>query len=275
MERKIFWLASYPKSGNTWVRMFLDVYVTGFPVKFNSAYKYVNIDHDRGMLQLVSAKPVNELTLQEQFMYHPAMIANLLHTAKTKDIVVKTHNARITVSGMPLVPTPLTGGTIYVVRDPRDIAISYASHLGLPIDTVINTMANEEHMATSRETKLFHLMSSWSLHVNSWIRSDFPITIVKYEDLLTDPWGMFTSVLNFLGIVDIDRAAFDFALEQSSFQVLSDMEDAQGYIERSSVSKDKFFRVGKAGQWKSQLTAPQLKKIFEDHGQVMEELGYV
>ncbi|MEA1999805.1 MAG: sulfotransferase domain-containing protein [Euryarchaeota archaeon] len=277
LERKVYWLASYPKSGNTWVRMFLDCYVTGFPVKFSSAYKYVQLDHDMGMMQLVSAQPRNELTLEYQFMYHSAVIANLLTCAKTKDIVVKTHNAKITVSGMPLIPTPISGGAIYIVRDPRDVVISYSHHLNKSIDETIEIMANEQHAATSRETSLFHIMSTWSMHVQSWMQLnvDIPVAIVKYEDLLENPDPMFRNILRSLGVTEIDEEMFQFALKQTTFKNLSELEDKQGFIERSDVSKEKFFRVGKAKQWQTQLLSHQADAIFNTHADAMKLAGYI
>jgi hypothetical protein len=273
-ERKIYWLASYPKSGNTWVRLFLDTYVTNFAVNFNSAYRYVNLDHDLGMLQLVSAKPVNTLTLNEQLMYQPAMLANLLHQAKTKDVVVKTHNANITIGGIPLVPKPLTGGVIYIVRDPRDVCISYASHLNMSIDDTIKVMGKMEHMAHSKLNKLLHVMSSWSTHVQSWMAIS-PKLIIKYENLLEYPKEGFRKILEFLGITEIDEQIFNFAFEQTTFQNLQEMEEKQGFIERSDVSKDNFFRVGKSEQWRDRLLAHQVDAIVKDHGEIMNSIKYL
>jgi len=271
LPRKIFWLASYPKSGNTWVRMFLDVYVTGFPVKYNSAYRYVNIDLDVAALQLVSAKPLPDLTLMDHFLYRPAMLNNLLHQAKTKDVVIKTHNANVNVTNQSLIPTAITGGAIYIVRDPRDIVLSYASHLGLPVAEVVTVMNNTEHIA--HRDNLCHIVSSWSLHVQTWIRSkEFPVTIVKYENLLANPKDIFVQILRALGIINIDWVAFDFALEQTTFANLAKMENEQGFIERSELSKDKFFRVGKAGQWEP---GPIADQIEIDHAAVMNEMGYI
>jgi len=223
MNRKIFWLASYPKSGNTWIRMFLDVYVTGFPVNFNTAYRYVNLDHDLGMLQLVSAIPVNTLTLEQQFLYQPAMLSNILYQAKTKDVIVKTHNANITISGIPLIPEPLTGGVIYIVRDPRDVLLSYASHLNKTHAEVAAIMNNMQHVVTSKLNRLFHVMTSWSYHVDSWVgkRKQFPVYVVKYENLLREPEKLFKEILNFLDIIDINEERFQYALEQTIFANLS------------------------------------------------------
>lgn len=275
-ERKLYWLASYPKSGNTWVRMFLDVYVTGFPVNFNSAYRYVNLDHDLGMLQLASAQPVNDLTIEQQFMYQPAAMLNMLRCAKTKDMVVKTHNARITVSGIPLIPEPLTAGAIYVVRDPRDVAVSYAAHLGRGIEETITLMNNQSHAATSSVNRLIHLMSSWSTHVISWVQCKaFPVAVVRYEDLLQQPEAMFRNVLKLLGIEPIDETLFKFALEQTTFERLSKLEDEQGFIERSPSSKEKFFRVGKTRQWQTKLLSSQADSIFNHHATAMKEVGYI
>lgn len=276
VSRKIFWLASYPKSGNTWVRMFLDVYVTGFPAKFNSAYRYVNVDHDLAALQLVSAKPLTTLTLEDQFLYHPAMLANLVHQAKTKDVVIKTHNAKLTVSGMPLIPVPLSGGAIYIVRDPRDIVLSYASHMGKSAADTVPIMNDQGHITFSKRNHLFHVISSWSQHVTSWTQTkDFPVIIVRYEDLLSQPDNMFRQVLKALGVEEVDEAAFQFALEQTTFANLTKMEDEQGFIERSELSKDKFFRVGKVGQWKTGLLADQQDQLITDHVDVMKGLGYI
>ena len=260
-ERKIFWLASYPKSGNTWVRFFLDTYVTGFPVKFSSAYRYVQVDHDCAAMQSVCAKPITEMSLVDQIIYQPAALANMIVSAKTKDIVMKTHNAKAVAAGMPLIPTHLSAGAIYLIRDPRDVVLSYASHLGISFDNAVKVMADENHAAHSQINKLYHLMSSWSTHVSSWTKQnkDIPVTVIKYEDLLLQPEIMFRKILGALGIAPINKKAFKFALGQTQFSVLQDVEEKHGFIERSPSSKDKFFRVGKAGQWKTKLTKQYLR----------------
>ena len=275
LDRKILWLASYPKSGNTWVRMFLNAYTTGFPLEVNSAFQFVMGDIYPEGMQMLCPKPLTELNIAQQYMYHTGMLLNLLLYGPSRDVCLKTHNAKCRVEDIPTIPPAISRGAVYIIRDPRDVVISVSHHFDLTIDKAIEFMNNMKQGAQHKDTNLVHILLTWSLNVLTWTEKneDVPVTIIKYEDLLEKPKENFSKVLKGFGIEKIKQDKFKFALEETKFEKLRAYEDKHGF--REKAHGEKFFRVGKSGQWKSKLTKEQVKQIEKDHGEVMEKFGYV
>lgn len=272
---RITWLASYPKSGSTWVRMFLNAFITKFPLNLNSAYQFVSLDSDPALLQMLSPMSLDTLTTNEQFLYRPAMLLNILKTSRTKRVCLKTHNAKIAVDGLPVIPLSLSDAAIYLVRDPRDVCISLSKHMNYTIDETIEFMNNIKQGITS-EHHVTDLLLTWSKHVESWTSSNTNLDclMVKYEDLLDDEEKYFIDILEFLQLTNFEdfSSRFEFAMKESSFESLQNYEKEDGFIE--STGHSTFFRVGKSGQWKNVLTRIQVDKIKSDHGPMMGEFGY-
>lgn len=271
-DRKIWWLASYPKSGNTWVRMFLNCYATRFPVSLNSVYQYVVTDLRVEIYQMMSPRPLSEMTLSEQFMYLPGALINLIKLANTKDVVVKTHNAKANVSGIALIPVAITAGAVYIIRDPRDVVISLSHHFNLTINESI-TMLNDEQRAGESKQGLFHMLMSWSQNVNSWTRmnKDVPTLVVKYEELNATAFEAIISHLE-LSVPDHEER-LKFAMKQTEFSNLQELESKDGFVEKAGNSN--FFRSGKSGQWKTILTKKQQELITDKNKEVMQHYGYL
>lgn len=274
-QRKIWWFVSYPKSGNTWLRMFVNAYVSGFPLDINSAFQFAFNDLTSQVVQITCARPLNQLTFEEQSYYRPATLLNFLNVYATRDVALKTHHAKVAVNDIPVCPHQLSRGAIYLVRDPRDIAISFADHLGESIDDVIDHMGNIK-FALKNKDSLHHLLLTWSEHVRSWskMNTNIPTLVIKYEELLNAPEKYFKEIVEFL-TMPFNPEKFEFALNETTFEKLRADEEKRGFIELSENSKSgKFFRAGKAGQWKEVLTEAQIAKIEEDHGEMMKEYGY-
>ena len=274
IDRKIWWLASYPKSGNTWVRMFLNAYTTGFPLEINSAFQFVMGDIYPEGMQMLCPRPLSTLNTAQQYMYHTGMLLNLLLYGPSRDVCLKTHNAKCRVEDIPTIPPAISRGAIYVIRDPRDVVVSVSHHFDLTIDKAIEFMNNKKQGAQHKDTNLVHILLTWSLNVLTWTEKnkDVPVTIIRYEDLLDDPETNFRKILENFGIKKVREERFKFALEESTFERLRGYEDKHGF--REKAHGEKFFRVGKKGQWKDILTEEQVQKIEEDHGEIMEKHGY-
>lgn len=273
-ERKIWWIASYPKSGSTWVRMFMNAYITGFPLNINSGYQYAWGDNHSGFFQTCYSRATDQLTATEQIMIRPAALMTMLNLSASKHICLKTHHAKAQVDCIPLIPPSISGGAIYIIRDPRDVVISFADHSNITIGDAIKQMAEKQHMVPHPLTKLIHILTSWSLHVQSWTsrNKDVPVEVVRYEDMIVDPEREFERILGGLGIETINRDKFNFALKETEFKNLQRLEAETDFRERAKGKK--FFRVGKVGQWKEGLTQQELEYIQENHGEVMREFGY-
>ena len=187
-------------------------------------------------------------------------------------VFVKTHNANLAVHGVPLCTPSVTAGAIYVVRDPRDIALSYAAFLGIGVDEVIGFMANPGAANRADGAQVFELLASWSLHAQSWVGARNRL-LVRYEDLITDPAAHFGRIVRFLGGA-AEPARLDRAIRFSDFTVLAAQEREHGYRAGSSKGGGAFFRVGKIGQWREALTTAQTQQIEQGHGETMRRFGY-
>lgn len=271
----IWWLASYPKSGNTWARMFLNAAITRFPCRLNSVYQYVAGDLTPAAYQSVLSVPLERIGTREAVYCRPAALVNQLAQVG-RDLCLKTHHAQLTIDDIPLCPAKLSKGAAYLVRDPRDVCLSFARHMGVSIDEAIAMMGRPHCTITVQGGPLFHYLSSWSAHVRSWLdtRSPIPTAMIRYEDLVADPLKTFRALCGSLGLDDhIDDDALRYGVDQTQFDRLREAEQTQGFQETGN-KQDIFFHRGRAGRWREELTPEQIARLEADHGEVMTELGY-
>jgi hypothetical protein len=265
---KIIWLASYPKSGNTWVRAFLHNYILQ-PESPHNINKLVEFSVAECAAAFFHA-PGESLTTAQVQALRPSVHEKL--TRLHNDLVfVKTHNANLAVEHVPLCTPEHTAGAVYIVRDPRDVALSYAAYTGRGVDETIELMANPRAANASDGAQVFELLSSWSQHAVSWVAAPKRL-LVRYEDLVAEPERHFSRVIRFLGTGEVDAARLSRAMEFSSFSTLAAQEAESGY--NAGGKNETFFRAGKAGQWRERLTSAQAKRIEAAHGEVMRKFGY-
>lgn len=272
-DRPIWWLASYPKSGNTWVRAFLSSYLHGAEDLNN--LQGVTADNQPYFHQSLAHRPLTELGTWDLVVVHNLALLHMLSVMRMSEpYLLKTHNANLSFGGTPLIPWPITKGAIYIARDPRDVAVSYSDHFGCSLDDAVTSLGKKQNRIT-QENGLFHILSDWSSHIKSWMeQKTFRTGLLRYEDLLINPAQKFEGILKYLGVEKIDQARFDRALKFSSFDSLRKIEEKTGFQEVSKKSAGKFFREGKAGGWQKVLTEEQVARIEADHGDQMRELGY-
>ncbi|HEV2675332.1 MAG TPA: sulfotransferase domain-containing protein, partial [Aliidongia sp.] len=168
-----------------------------------------------------------------------------------------------------------TAGAIYIIRDPRDVVISYSHHQGKPVDYIIDMMRDEAACVAGDDATVYEYLSSWSRHVQSWTHTpSSQLLVLRYEDMLDQPLKSFAAVPKFLGL-DVPRPRLEKAMKLSSFKVLKAQEQRKGFIERPAQADAAFFREGKAGQWRKILTPAQVARIEADHGEQMRRFGYL
>ena len=272
----ILWIASYPKSGNTWVRIFLANLIVNQPepMPFERIASICSGEAHESWFKPFTDRPVSEFSRAE--------IAKLRWRAQMraarimKHIVpLKTHNYLGEDCGHPLIAMEGTRAAIYILRDPRDVALSATDHFGVPVDETIEIMNKEGAIgyATAGHT-VYEALSSWSIHVRSWTQMRHgKLHVVRYEDLLADPYGEFGKMARKLGITS-EEARIRRAVGHASFKTLQAMERDKGFLERS-ISSEKFFRSGKSGGWKDELTPEQANRIERHHGEQMKRFGYL
>ena len=276
----IRWIGSYPKSGSTWVRLFLMAYQDpdGFGINRRSANHTQDTNSD--VYEQVAAAELQCLSDVEARLLRGAVLVRLSRLAQANaggPVYLKTHSANVMLKGktwMAWIPPDFTEAALYVLRDPRDVAVSLADHLGLSVDDTIDAMGDELRKLDRGFGGVHVPLLSWSLHVGSWRRElPYPQFALRYEDMLGDPVRCFQAVLNFFGLA-FDRGRFDEALARTTFDRLKSDEDASGYDAKSD-HQSRFFREGKAGGWRGVLSAEQAARVEVAHGAVMRESGYL
>jgi hypothetical protein len=175
-------------------------------------------------------------------------------------------------------PPEITRGVIYFVRNPLDVAVSFAHHLNLSIDKTIEIMNNPGYAFCDRSGKLQNQLrqrlGTWSNHVKSWIDdSVLPVLVLRYEDMTERTYETFSSAVSFIGL-DNKQDIIEKALQLSSFEELRKQEELKGFGEKSPGSGS-FFRKGVAGDWKNVLTSEQINMILQGHAEVMKRFGYI
>ncbi|MGH6718604.1 MAG: sulfotransferase domain-containing protein [Alphaproteobacteria bacterium] len=272
---KIIWLASFPKSGNTWVRAFLRNLLLNpdKPVYINDLGTFCMGESTRKNFDPFLEGPWRAWTDPAVAEARPKVHAAL--TGLSPDSVfVKTHCALAMDHGHPTVNLEQTAGAIYIVRNPLDITVSLTHHTGMTVDQAIVAMANPEGRTKTKEKFVTEPRGSWSNHVASWTGRPHPgLLVVRYEDMLEGPDAAFGRVVRFLGL-DPPPVRFKNAINMSSFDVLQAQEQRWGFVERGSTSK-MFFRAGRAGQWKEALTPAQIAQVIAAHRAEMARFGYL
>ncbi|MDX1710984.1 MAG: sulfotransferase domain-containing protein [Rhodovibrionaceae bacterium] len=272
----ILWLASYPKSGNTWLRAFLANYWAGAqkPVPINELPNFALGD---GMLvhyEQLSGKPAAELDEEEVRALRPK-VHEWFATHSSETVMVKTHNYLGHEGGVPLITPHATFGAVYVVRNPLDVAVSYAHHFQASLDNAVRALTEENTILPGDEKLLPSFVGSWSQHVRSW--TEMPglhCHVMRYEDMLNKPGPTFGKLIDFLGVPREPRRLAD-AVKFSSFKELKKQEERDSFIEARPDGSTKFFRAGRTGGWHGELSEDQVQQIVEANAQIMRKFGYL
>jgi hypothetical protein len=270
----ILWLASYPKSGNTWLRAFLANLVANSrePVPLGELPRYCDDEARPELFSAVAGRPSSELDLAEIAALRLRVHASIAARANGTRLV-KTHNYAGSFDGHPLHNMSVTAGAVYVVRNPLDVSISMAHHFGISLDEAIERLANEQVATANDELFVTQFLSSWSLHVKSWADLAGERVVLRYEDLLAQPAKQFTKAARLLGLGQ-DRARIARAVQNSDFRRLASMERKHGFVEARD-STTRFFRQGKMNQWRDVLSREQVGKVVATQREQMARFGYL
>jgi len=271
----IVWLASYPKSGNTWLRAFLANFIPDppRPANINTLNEFAEGDMVTWPYEQVFGGPVDDCPLEDIYLARPQAHCLLAQT-RSGIVFVKTHNRLARFDNTPTITPEVTFGAIYVIRNPLDVMVSFARHYGESIDDVITGSGAEVNFLPRRPGKIDQDLGIWSQHVRGWTQAPGLFRyVMRYEDMLRDPVGTFGGVADFLGTPK-NPARLRKAVKFSSFRELAGQERRHGFTERSSKT-ERFFTAGKAGTWRGVLSEAQVARVIELHGAVMTDWGYL
>lgn len=279
MKRGLIWLASYPKSGNTWFRIFLtNLKKNGdAPACINQLGK-IPIASARGLFDEAAGIEASDLTDEEIDRLRPELYLHLAENAE-EPLFMKVHDAYTHVHDhLPLIPGNATDCAIYFIRNPLDVAVSFAHHSSWTYEKSIENMADASFAFCGKADRLHNQLRqkllSWSGHVISWVdRAPFPVCVLRYEDMMKKPMETFSRAIRFARL-EYTPEQIQKALAFSSFDVLQKQEEAEGFHEKSP-SESPFFRKGEIGSWQAELTDLQARQIVRDHQDVMRRFGYL
>lgn len=275
---KIIWLASYPKSGNTWFRAFLSALMGEGKIEINNM-KTDGIFSSREIFDLITDLDSRDLYDEEIKNMLPDVYRQLAAERKQTQLV-KVHDAYAwNDNNEAIIPADVTHCAVYIIRNPLDVVASLANHNGSTIDEAITLMNNKNGcLAYQRNNlnianQLRQLMYDWSSHVTSWTElPDFPVYVIRYEDMLADPFNTFNNALKAIGW-NYPKEKIEAAINASSFDKLKSQEKEAGFYEKSKKSPE-FFRGGVSGNWRKELNDEQAKKILLNHEMVMKQYKY-
>jgi hypothetical protein len=272
---KIVWIASYPKSGNTWTRAFLhNLFAANDSAwDINKMDKLSSNEAATANYAPFDPRPWREWTPSDVAAMRPRVQAWIAST-REGTMFSKTHLAVMVAYGHPTINLSVTAGAIYLVRNPLDVVPSFADHQGLPIDKAIEVMNLDNHEPPTTHTTVAEPMGSWSQHVESWTARPNPgLHVMRYEDMLADPQAAFGGLVKFLGI-PATRQKLRLAIKNASFKELRRQEERSGFWEKTRVQKH-FFRKGEAGGWREVLSDEQVARVIEKNREQMARFGYV
>ena len=272
----IIWLASYPKSGNTWVRAFLANYLQNrpAPVPINELVQFTIGDGFLIHYERLAGRPAAELSQEELAQLRPR-VHEWFATSRGQTVFVKTHNLIGAADGTALITPSATVGAIYVMRNPLDVAVSYAHHFRVSLEKAVEILCRTDQVLPGTDRALPHYLGSWSQHVLSWTRAPgLEPLVLRFEDLLERPHEAFGAVARFLQVPD-EPARLDQAIRFSAFDELAGQERTESFGELPEGATKAFFRAGRAEVWRTALSPAQVERLVEANREVMARFGYL
>ena len=276
----IIWIASYPKSGNTYIRSFLSAYFftnTGnFDFKLlKNIEQFPDKQFFNGFIDNIDDASKSWLSIQK----------DLIKTNKTR--FLKTHSAFISFNNNQFTNAETTLGSVYIVRDPRSIVTSIMNHFSMDQFEAAEMLFDEDRGIKSSDGNLatYSFLSSWCNHYNSWNNlKTIKSILIKYEDLEKSNEEIFSNLIRYINNLigsneGIDHQKFIKALETTKFSFLKKKEGEEGFIEsvysKSKDHKIPFFNQGFKNDWEKVLEKKVLDKIEKKFYKEMKLLGYL
>jgi len=278
-DKKIIWIASYPKSGNTWLRSFLSSYycTQDGSFSFNLLNNIPTFESDI-FLPYIS---------KEEVAKKPHLIAKywieVQKSSKLKNgdfIFLKTHNFCGKINNYSFTNSKYTLAFIYIVRDPREVVISLSNHSNQSIDKCIEIITSISPTCMIDEGKNYPVYTyNWGTNYLSWKNfNSVPSLIIKYEDLISNTYKNFSKIIFFLheiGLSKIDKTKLKRSIVNTSFSNLKKLEKIYGFSEQKLAIDKRFFNKGTTNSWKAKLSSKQVRTIEDRFQKEMKELSYL
>ncbi len=280
MTKKIFWLASYPKSGNTWTRAFLTNLLQEEDKNFD-INKMIGrpIASSRHLVEDYIGMESTDFTIDELEELRPESLRFFAQNLQKDKWFMKIHDAyTFLLDSSPLIPADISLGALYLVRNPLDVAVSFANHNGISFEKMIPLMAKSSYSFCDStkgiRNQLQQKLLTWGEHYESWVnQTDIPVLVIRYEDMKAEPLITFKKIVDFFKL-DKSDAQIQKALDACEFDKLKKAEQKLGFKEKNKKG-GAFFRKGKTGSWREELSPEQIETLLADHQSVMQQLNYL
>ena len=283
----IFWIASYPKSGNTWIRSLIASYFFSDDGIFN----FDQLKHIAQFSPITSKTSVLDKTNFQNEISKNWIPTQEIINKDQKIHFLKTHNAICSINGNYFTNKKNTIGAIYIVRDPRNLITSLSNHYEIDNDEALKFLTNKRKIifpanVNNNEDKKgmdFNFLGDWSSHYLSWKNIKYcSVKIIKYEDILNNTEQVFISILDFLSKItkiQYDKNKIDNCIKSTGFENLSKLESTSGFVEsaisQKTKKKIKFFHLGKKNKWINLVNKNLITKTEKCFRKEMIELGYL
>jgi len=269
--QRIIWLASYPKSGNTWMRSLLAHYFmpAGQAPDINNLRQFTTGDTRQDFFDAANGAPFRGQGLEDWMRVRgPAL--RLIAASKPDHHFVKTHCQTIRVFDQDVIPPEVTAAAIYLIRNPFDLAPSFARHQSADIDTAVDRMCNPETLMGSA-TGIYDVLGRWDDHITAWTSAPgLPRHVIRYEDMLARPAETIRTMLEKFFKVRVDSPKLARAIKATEFSQMKKQEETHGFFEKPT-GMESFFAKGQAGVWREDLTPAQVGRIREEFRPVLEK----
>ena len=286
MKPNIIWISSYPKSGNTMVRLFLSAYFftqDGKLNNFDPLKKITNFSDIRLFNKIDNFPNITNLIEKPELItkfWEP--MQKILIKENEKIFFFKTHNACINYNSYIFTSNLFTKAFVYVVRDPRSVLVSMVPHFGFKdFNQSKEYLISDKHITYVTGNILPELLLSWKTNYGTWKKfkeseNDLGL-IIKYEDMIQNKNDTFVKILNFICkklSISVDGKKLQNAIDSIEFISLQKMEKEKEFMEKSKYAKN-FFRKGVINEWKENVPLEIIEKIENEFYNEMLELKYL
>tara|TARA_B110000438_G_C15757686_1_gene625877 strand:- start:53 stop:910 length:858 start_codon:yes stop_codon:yes gene_type:complete len=279
-NKKIVFIASYMKSGNTWMRSIVCSLLNNGNFDLEDLKKIKLFSQEAYFNKLKDIKYQSDGNLDFTFISNNWINAQkkINDTTDEKIKFFKTHSIRGIINNNYFTDENVCKGFIYLIRDPRDISISLAKHMDISIDKAIDIMLNQKNFVTN-VFKVNEAVCTWKDHIDSWFNfTKVPRLIIRYEDMIENNFKIINQTTEYLNLIYnknnfINQQTIEKTIKNTKFKNLQSLEKINGFVE--ATKKNSFFRKGLSGQWKKFLTKGQIQIIEKKLGKDMQKLGYL
>lgn len=269
--KRIIWIGSFPKSGNTWMRSFLAQYMMppGEAPDINNLRKFTTGDTRLDFFDAAAGGKYTPKSIEDWVNTRPKAL-RLIAASKTGHHFVKTHCQAVYYKGFDLILPEVTAAAIYIIRNPFDLAPSFARHLSVDLDAAIDRMTDTESLM-STSAGIAEYLGRWDAHIESWTTAPgLARYVVRYEDMLAKPAKTFNHMLDKFLRLKIDKPKLARAVKATSFTAMKNQEKELGFFEKPE-GMESFFTKGQSGVWRGDLNPAQVGRIRQEFLPMIEK----